>query len=178
VRRSERQYSTFLLRLARLWLPTIALKHYLSLLQSAALHAANPEGNNGSLQTERIAARIEDASLDDLIGQERRERENIRIPGCGRVLGRIAQDLRVMAEPVRESFAERLNGVLTKLPEVHGDVIESQVIERMTRGGDDGIHQFVIDVHKRLNALQREISEERIGAKAEPLGIPSLTFVN
>jgi uncharacterized protein Yka (UPF0111/DUF47 family) len=142
------------------------IKYYLSLLQSAALHAAHPEENKGTLRTERIAARIEDTSLDDLIGQARHERDTIRIPGCGRVLERIAQDLRVMAEPVRERFAKRLDGVLAKLPKVCGDVIDPHVIERMTRAGGDGIHQFVMDVHKQLNALQRQISEERIEGAA------------
>ena len=49
------------------------------------------------------------------------------------------------------------------------DLIEGQRIQEITRAGKEGqdsVHQFVMDLHKRLNAMQAELAEERLDGAA------------
>jgi len=138
------------------------VKYYLSLLQMAALHARNPHEPAATMRRERIAAGVEDAWLDSVITETRCDGARYRIPECGALVGKIAHELRVMTEPVHETFALRLEKLLEGFPPIEDNLIDADSIDRMTRTGADGIHPFVMEVHKALNAAQMQIAEERI----------------
>jgi len=148
------------------------IKCYLSLLQLAVARADHPEQPTDSLRAECMASGINGRSLDSLMTQSRREQGRYRLPGCQAIIKRIEDDLHVMAAPVltkmngREAkFAERLERVFAVFPEIQDDLIESKVIDNLTcagRGEGDSLHQIVMDLHKALNTMQAELTEEHL----------------
>lgn len=150
------------------------LKYYLSLLQMAVGHADRPEQPAAILREERLACGIQDSSLDDLATAARREDGYYRVPGCAKILHRITEDLRVMATPVSTGDAahavtDRLDRLLAALPACQDDQIPAQAVGAITKarhGNADSVHQFVMDLHKSLNAMQAEIAEERLDGAA------------
>ncbi len=146
------------------------LKYFLSLLQMAAEHADRPEQPGAILRQERLACGIKDAGLDDLATAARRENGYYHVPGCAKVLQRITEDLRIMATPVlARPIEERMDRLLAALPPCQDDQIPAQAVSAITRarhGKADSIHQFVMDLHKALNAVQAEMAEERLDGAA------------
>ncbi|HYA18148.1 MAG TPA: hypothetical protein VEF06_11810 [Bryobacteraceae bacterium] len=146
------------------------IKYCLALLQMAAAQADHPEQTSSTLRAERLACGVDDASLDDLVPAARREGDSYRMPGCAKLLRRVAQELRAMAAPVTEdSFAGRLEAVLPGLEMADEDLIEASRLQAITRAGtarEDSLHQLVMDLHKRLNTMQAELAEERIDGAA------------
>src|SRR5579872_1204480 len=112
------------------------IKYYFTLLQAGVTHADHLDQPVDPLQRERAASGIEDRTFDDLVINSRRENEGYRLPGCGSVLERMVQDLRVMAAPVlvenasgaRAGFAERLERLLAGVPSVSEDLIDRSAI--------------------------------------------------
>ncbi len=143
------------------------IKYYFSLLQTAIARADHPEQPADSLRHERLACGIDHRDLDDLVSNAHRENGRYKMPGCAAVLDQIAQDLRTMAAPCAE-FAERLDRVVSTIPHPVDDLIDHAAINDLTRaaGGSDSPHQFVMDLHKALNATQAELAEERLDGAA------------
>ena len=77
------------------------IKYYFALLQVAVTQG---EGQAApTLRQERLACGIDDSTLDDVVRATRREGDCYRMPGCAKLLRRVAQELQTMAAPV---FAE------------------------------------------------------------------------
>ncbi|MGD1098568.1 MAG: phosphate transport regulator, partial [Bryobacteraceae bacterium] len=154
------------------------IKYYLTLLQMAASRCDNPDQPAGTLRRERLACGIDDPGLDDIAAGSRRENGKYRLPGWVHIRDRITQDLRLMAAPVlperdrsgpRGTFSERLESLLNTLPPGDDDLINANLIAAVThagRGADDSIHQIVMDLHKALNAMQKELAQEQIDGAA------------
>jgi len=161
------------------------LKYYFSLLQMAIAHADHPEQPASSLRQERLACGVNDSGLDDIATATRRQGECYHVPGCAKILQQIAQDLRAMATPVLEAspgafpgaipgacpsaIKDRLETLLSELPEAQDDQIGADAVSRITRarhGKGDSIHQIVMDLHKALNTMQAELAEERLDGAA------------
>jgi uncharacterized protein Yka (UPF0111/DUF47 family) len=148
------------------------LKYYLSLLQISLAHADRPEQAAAILSEERLACGIKDSRLDDLAAAARRENGYYHVPGCAKILQRIAGDLRIMATPVlakAPEIKERMDRLLAALPACPDDRVSApaaRAITRARRGKSDSIHQFVMDLHKALNAIQTELAEERLDGAA------------
>ena len=92
------------------------LKYVFSLLQMALTYAEHPDQPAVTLKRERIACGIDDPALDTVVAGARMVGKSCRVPGAGRIFGRIADDMRVMAAPVLaanpDGFATRLDGLL------------------------------------------------------------------
>jgi uncharacterized protein Yka (UPF0111/DUF47 family) len=148
------------------------IKYYLSLLQMAMARADHPEQASATLRRERLACGIDDPVLDDVVNTTRREGNCYRIPGCAKMLESVSQELRVMAAPAvaeKGPFADRLEGLLARLPTAADDMIQGEAIQEIARAGEgkrDSVHQFVMDVHKRLNAMQAELAQQRLDGAA------------
>jgi hypothetical protein len=154
------------------------LKYYFSLLQMAIAHAEHPEHQSSTLRRERLSCGIDDRGLDDVISGTQREDGHYRLPGCAKVLGRITQDLGVMAMPVlpggnrtqsNGQFQQRLEQLVSALPKPENDLIEAGAVDAITRAASanaDSLHQLVMDLHKALNAMQAELAEERLDGAA------------
>jgi uncharacterized protein Yka (UPF0111/DUF47 family) len=143
------------------------LKFYFSLLQMSLAHADDCEQSPVSLKAERLACGIEDPRLDETIAASRREGRHYVVPNCAGLLRKMAQDLRIMAEPLaaQGAFQDRLKRLVSSLPKPQDDAIEGAVVHSITqagRAGADSIHQLVMDMHKALNAMQSQIADERL----------------
>jgi uncharacterized protein Yka (UPF0111/DUF47 family) len=68
-----------------------------------------------------------------------------------------------------DGFGARLERLLTDLPKAENDMVAPDIIPAITyaeRGGEDSLHKLVMDLHKKLNALQASLAEERIDGAA------------
>jgi uncharacterized protein Yka (UPF0111/DUF47 family) len=149
------------------------VKFVFSLLQFALAHAKNPEQTAPTLRRERVACGIDDPDLDNAAAGARMAGTACHVPGAAKILVRLAQDMRVMASPVLagkpDGFGARLENLLADLPEAENDLLAPDVISAITlaeRGGTDSLHKLVMDLHKRLNAMQAALAEERIDGAA------------
>ena len=157
------------------------LKYYFTLLQVARSHADQPDRPASSLKQERLAARIDDGTLDRVVAATRKEGSCYRMEGSGRLMAVIADDASIMAAPAGTAFQPRLIGLVERLPKANDNLIESHVIDDITRADRDhadSLHRLVMDLHKRLNALQAGLAEEHIdGAAAYHLGAGDANLV-
>ncbi len=155
------------------------LKYRFSLLQLAAAHADHPARPPASLRRERLGCGIDDEGLDAVVSASARDADAYHVPGAAKLLRQIAEEVRVMAAPILAAaparadaagLARRTDALLAALPEAAEDRLPPGAIEAITRAAQDGadsLHQLVMDLHKRLNALQAELAEEVIdGANA------------
>lgn len=155
------------------------LKYYFSLLQIAQGRAEQPGHNVDDLHRERLASGVQDAAFDEVVAGARRRGEQIILPQAQRLLGCIADDMRVMAKPVlsapgakapdARAFGARLETLLTALPPAEDDLIDAGAIGRITQAGhghDDSLHQLVMDLHKALNAQQAALARETLDGAA------------
>lgn len=153
------------------------VKYAFSLLQMAIEHAHNPKEPSITLKRERLAAGIDDPDLDDAVAGARQEGKECRIPGASRILARIGDDMRLMAAPVLAMAAlasesqilrGRLDGLLAARPGAPDDLVDPNAISAMTQAerGPDSLHRLVMDLHKRLNALQAALAQETLDGAA------------
>ena len=149
------------------------VKFVFSLMQFALAHAQNPEQPAPTLKRERVACGIDDPDLDNAAASARMDGARCHLPGAASLLARLAADMRVMSAPALadkpEEFAERLAKLLAALPRGENDLLDPAAISGITqveRGGADSLHKMVMDLHKRLNALQAGLAEETIDGAA------------
>ena len=150
------------------------LKYAFSLLQMAADHAKHPEQPAATLKRERIACGIDEPDFDTVVVGARMMGKSCLVAGAGRIVARIADDVRLMAAPVLatkpDGLATRLDGLLGALPAAADDLVDPDAISAMTQIGHDqvdSLHRLVMDLHKRLNVMQAELAEETVdGATA------------
>ncbi len=149
------------------------LKYVFSLLQIALTYAEHPDQPAATLKRERIACGIDDPALDTVVAGARMVGEQCRVPGASRIFARIADDMRVMAAPVLtanpDGFAARIDGLLKALPTASDDLLKPEAVSAMMKAGHDGpdsLHRLVMDLHKRLNAMQAELAEEKLDGAA------------
>lgn len=153
------------------------VKYLLSLLQMAVSHADHPDQSASSLKRERLAAGMDDASLDDMVAGAQRKGHDYQMPGAAHVMQRIATEMRVMAEPViaggKSRFAERLQELLMAMPVALNDYLTAADVSAITQAGrphhgspTDSLHRLVMDLHKELNAQQAALAEEVLDGAA------------
>jgi uncharacterized protein Yka (UPF0111/DUF47 family) len=149
------------------------LKFIFSLLQMALAHAEQPDQPAATLKRERIACGIDDTDLDTVVAGARMIGKSCRVAGAARIVARIADDTRLMAAPVlatkSDGFAARVDALLRALPVAADDSLEPGTISAITqagRGRADSLHQLVMDLHKRLNAMQADLAEETLDGAA------------
>lgn len=145
------------------------VKYAFSLLQMALSHAEHAEQPVSTLKQERIACGIDEPDLDNVVGAARMQGKLCHMPGAGAIMKRIAEDMRVMAAPVlaakQNDVAARLDAMLAALPKAEHDLLDPPAVSVMTRAGHgdtDSLHRLVMDLHKRLNALQATLAQEML----------------
>lgn len=150
------------------------VKFLLTLLQTAEHRADLPDAAAPDLSAERRAAGVTDAALDGALADARREADGaLHLPGAPALRKGILDGIAAMRAPLAladvpacEKFAEREAALAAGLPAFEGDRIPAGTVDAMTtadRAGGDSLHTLVMDLHKALNALQGELSEESIG---------------
>jgi uncharacterized protein Yka (UPF0111/DUF47 family) len=149
------------------------IKYAFSLLQMAIEHAANPNQPAVSLRQERLACGIDDPDLDTVVANARDSGKACRIPGAARIFAAIGDDMRLMAAPVltakEPGLGDRLAALLGGLPGAKDDLVDPEAVLAMMRAGQgatDSLHRLVMDLHKRLNALQAGMARETVDGAA------------
>ncbi|HEX3991377.1 MAG TPA: DUF47 family protein [Acetobacteraceae bacterium] len=153
------------------------VKYLFSLLQMAVSHADHPDQPAVSLKRERLAAGVDDASLDDMVATAQRRARNYQLPGAANAMQRIANEMRVMAEPViacgKPDYAERLRQLLNALPAANNDCLTAMDVTAITQAGRpkhgvpvDSLHRLVMDLHKELNTQQAALAQEVLDGAA------------
>jgi hypothetical protein len=73
-------------------------------------------------------------------------------------------------DPVAGEWSARKQRLFEALPLIHDNIIQAETIAAMTSGrpeAGDGIHLFVMDLHKEINRQQAAVAEEDVdGARA------------
>ncbi|HVO88999.1 MAG TPA: DUF47 family protein [Casimicrobiaceae bacterium] len=143
-------------------------KYYFTLLQSAASHAERPDQLAADLLHERLACGVADESLDTVVGGSFRAGEGAYgIPRAGDIVRALLREVDVMMVPLearQPELAQRL-ALLKASSTVTGDVLSRNQIDTLASGNrdrGDSLHLLVMDAHKALNALQRDIATETV----------------
>ncbi len=147
------------------------VKYRFTLLQAAQAHAERPDAVTSSLRAERLAAGVQDSSLDRVVGEaERLGKGRYRVPQSALILRDAFADVTEMLEPLvaadtQESagFAQRLQALA--VAESSGDELAADQIQVITSGNretGDSLHLLVMDMHRALNALQARLASETI----------------
>ena len=171
-------------------------KYLMTLLQAAREHADDPAGRHTNLRRERVACGIDDASLDYVVPDSRRvDQERYQIPQLVRIRGQLGESLQAMLAPLQampetetltegefSSFEQRLDGLLAPVvcpsdPD-HISRLEIDQITSAQPASGDSLHLLVMQLHKQLNRLQREIASDAIdGARVYGLQDSDRTLV-
>lgn len=147
------------------------VKYRFTLLQAAQAHAERPDAVASSLRAERLAAGVQDAGLDRVVGEaERLGAGRYRVPEAARIVREAHADVVEMLEPIQAAelaegalFAQRLDALAT--PETGEDELSAAALHAITSGdraGGDSLHLLVMDMHRALNALQASLASETI----------------
>jgi uncharacterized protein Yka (UPF0111/DUF47 family) len=144
-------------------------KYYFTLLQTAMSRAEHPEQPASDLQHERLSCGISENRDDVVSGSTKIGTDRYLVPGAPSIVGALVQEIEVMLRPLRdERWAElsrRFAQLKSAAPAASGDTLTAAEIEALTSGSrekGDSLHVLVMDAHKALNALQREIASETL----------------
>ena len=147
-------------------------KYFLTLLQSARAQAdaatVRPGDAGSSLREERLAAGVGDPRLDEVVaGTTRLGDGSYAIPHSELVHRELVAAIREMLVPLAKAGTredpdeDRLDTLVATSPDIGGDVVPGDYIDRITSGRpDDGdsLHLLVMDAHRALNRLQAQIA--------------------
>jgi len=155
------------------------LKLYLSVLQSAAQHAARPEAALVDWSREISHLGLRDASwLKDIAASAYQQDQMLMVPELGLWLDALALDLKTMARPLCEvtdhcdsQLLARRNAWLQRIEELKDEEgLSPQALNELTHGDrhlSDSLHLLVMDLHKQLNAMAVTVATEEVdGAHA------------
>ncbi|MEN6542612.1 DUF47 family protein [Parvibaculum sp.] len=149
------------------------VKFLLTLLQTAERRADRPEGPGPDLSAERRAAGLTDGTLDRALADVGRETDGtLYLPGAAIMRQSILDGIATMRAPLAlagvqscEELASRETALSVALPVFSDDRVPHGIVDAITsadRARGDSLHILVMDLHKALNALQGELSEESI----------------
>ncbi|MDO5678771.1 MAG: phosphate transport regulator [Pelistega sp.] len=151
------------------------LKLYLSVLQAAVTHAHAPHVATLDLGREIAAADItergEAAWLNDLPATASLDGTAVRVPDFLRLVAHLKDELAIMARPVVEgdkvnaNLQHRVAAWLDFLEQLSEPIIQEHELVSLTHGQrdrGDSLHITVMDLHKALNHLATEFSNDVI----------------
>jgi len=152
------------------------LKVYLTVLQTAASHAAHPNHDLPDLTKEMAAAGLSSGWLHDLAATVTRIDKELFLPDLSRLVKCLIEDFGTMAKPILETTTvgddshSRVQHWLAWLAALPADRLSDKQVEALThgrRGAADSLHLLIMDLHKRINHLSGELASEVIdGANA------------
>lgn len=152
------------------------IKYYFALLQSARDNAEHPRVPVVDLKAERIASRLADDWLDDVVaGTRRTPAGDYLVPHGNDILQRIeaAIDTMLACLPETERAALDQRAKSLALPRSTDGTVPGADIAAMTSGdrkAGDSLHLVVMDAHRAINRLQAETAVENVsGARVHRL---------
>jgi uncharacterized protein Yka (UPF0111/DUF47 family) len=158
-------------------------KYLFTLLQMAKSHADFPDAEFTDLSQERSASGVADASFDSVVANSRKlAKEVYRIEQARRIYESLRENLDEMLKPVvatadvastngaAQNYTARFEKLTGLGARINDQTVSGAQINAMTSAQHeqgDSLHLLVMDLHKELNRLQAQISEESIeGAQA------------
>jgi len=163
-------------RIARSLVANDQIKYYFTLLQAARAASDHPQGAVVNLHVERMACRLSDDWLDDVVGGTTKGRSGTyRVPHAPDIIRRIQTAMDEMLECLpaadRVGFSVRLTKLA--LPVLEHGAISGEAIDTLTAGNrkaGDSVHLVVMDAHRAINKLQAETAVEILaGARVHGL---------
>lgn len=170
------------------------VKYRLALLQTARLHADHPHDSFSPLRAERLAAAVDDSSLDDVVGKSWRDEAGLyHMPRLDSLHAQIIDDVRAMLAPLQAAaprqgseseqesvdrqppttYHRRLEALIASAPDLSQDLVPGTYIDALTSARPDtpdSLHLLVMHLHRELNQLQHTIVGEAI-CGAETYGL-------
>lgn len=147
------------------------IKYYFTLLQTAQSRALHPDREFSSLKKEREISGVENAQLDNVVqGAEGLGSGTYRIPYAGEIFSAIKACMHEMYLPIlargkANDYDKRLTELLEGWPDGGEEILSEQFLQRITSGdrkSGDSLHLLVMDMHRTLNSMQGELSQENI----------------
>jgi hypothetical protein len=147
------------------------LKVFLTVLQTAARHASQPNRDLPDLANEIAAAGLNAGWLQNAIAAATRIDDDLFVPDLPRLVTGLADELGTMARPVLETTTAgaephpRVQHWLDWLAMLPSDRLNDKQVEDLTRGrrdGPDSLHLLVMDLHKQINRLAGDLASEVI----------------
>lgn len=154
-------------------------KYFLSLLQAARAHADRPDRADSALREERLAAGVTDASLDRVVpGAARLGEGRYAIPRLDEILDGLFGSVEAMLAPLAVAGdatvdAARLDALRPGTTGGDGSLPGSTLEQMASAGSEEGdsVHRLILDTHRALNRLQRQIATANLdGAAVYGLG--------
>ena len=152
------------------------VKYYFALLQTARDNGDRPRVPVIDLKAERIASRLDDDWLDDVVaGTRKAQAGTYRVPHGPELLRRIQAGIATMLDclPAAERDPLQARADKLELRESHHGAISGRLISAITSGdrkSGDSLHLVVMDAHKAINHFQAATAQETVaGAKAHGL---------
>ncbi|MCA1769269.1 MAG: hypothetical protein LC652_04715 [Halomonas sp.] len=144
------------------------LKVYLTLLQAAQAHADQPTTAPLDLARELSSTGINSAWLKDLPATAYRTGRLVNIPEFLRLAALLRDDLLTMARPFTEGTGEveltlRASHWCAWLEALGDATLDDEQLQALTsgkRGKGDSFHILVMDLHKSLNRMAAELSDD------------------
>lgn len=148
------------------------VKYYFSLLQTARQRAEHPGQTPSTLRAEREASGIEEPILDGVVvGTVRTGEGHYAVPYLSSILEGVRVSLEAMIRPFRTTgeqginFEKRLRGFTCLEAGQAPDEITAKEVSAITSGDrahGDSPHLLVMDLHRALNDLLAELSNETV----------------
>ncbi|MGQ9369748.1 DUF47 domain-containing protein [Azospirillum sp. ST 5-10] len=143
-------------------------KYGFALFQTAVANAARPDPEAPTLAAERVAAGIDDDTLDGVVAACRQAEGGFLLPGAAGLHARLVADVARMLAPLERAgtadaaaLRQRCERLLAALPAPRGDTLDAGYVPAIAstdRAHGDSLHLLVMDLHKALNALQTRIA--------------------
>jgi uncharacterized protein Yka (UPF0111/DUF47 family) len=165
------------------------IKYYFTLLQAAKTHADHPDKQAVNLKQEREAAGIENGLLDRVVEKTTKVDDRYRIPESELIFSEVRKCMKEMILPLAArkmdnalvEVESRYSSLMSELPTGESEIISPETIMKITsvqRENGDSLHLLVMDVHKILNIIQRELAQEQIdGALTYLLNVDDKPFI-
>jgi uncharacterized protein Yka (UPF0111/DUF47 family) len=147
-------------------------KYYLTLLQASAASARRPDHAAPTLHGERLAAGINDQSLDQVVASSTAfDDDAFVLPRSGEIHDQLLRAVADMLKPLTAAEIEqppdpdRLDQLILRTPDFASGLVPYQYVASVTSGDrqeGDSLHLLVMDTHRALNRLQAEIATETL----------------
>lgn len=148
------------------------LKFYLTALQTAYSHAKRPDVASLDLHREYAAAKVDAPWLLALPASSHIKTSALHAEDLPRLIDKLAADLRLMGRPLEGdgdgdhlALLARVAHWCDWLDRLEPGVLDAAQLKRLTSGKrseDDSFHLLVMDLHKAVNRLAADISDETI----------------
>lgn len=156
------------------------VKYFFTLLQLAKNSVDDPKHEHVDLQKERLICNIDNALFDTVIIQTTKDQKNnYKIPEFALILENIKLNINEMLKPLEilakvsnndsnntnlKNYKNRFEDLISLQHDLNNS--DSSTINQIVSGNredGDSLHILVMDLHKELNKMQSEISDESVG---------------